>query len=122
MKAKELLLQWFTIFLMKDLQVVLCRYTRPDKSAVKSKTMSNQRLAEELQQPIIKKSEKYKVYSSFEDNICGADLADMKLISKYNKRFQHLLCVISKHAWVVPLEDKKVTELLHFFFYNQLSK
>ena len=34
----------------------------------------------------------------------------MQLISKFNKRFRFLLCVIdivSKYAWVVPLEDKK---------------
>ena len=40
----------------------------------------------------------------------GTDLADMQLISKYNKRIKFLLCVIdifSKCAWVVPLKDKK---------------
>ena len=34
----------------------------------------------------------------------------MHLISKFNKRFLFLLCVIhyfSKYAWVVPLKDKK---------------
>ena len=34
----------------------------------------------------------------------------MQLISKYNKGFWFLLCVIdiySKYAWVVPLNDKK---------------
>ena len=33
----------------------------------------------------------------------------MQLISKFNKGFRFLLCVIdifSKHAWVVPLKDK----------------
>ena len=50
------------------------------------------------------------VYSGFNDNIWGADLADMQLISKFNKGFRFLLCVIdifSKYAWVVPLKDKK---------------
>ena len=40
----------------------------------------------------------------------GADFADMQLISKFNKGFRFLLCVInifSKYAWVVPLKDKK---------------
>ena len=40
----------------------------------------------------------------------GTDLADMQLISKYNKRIKFLLCVIdifSKCAWVVPLKDNK---------------
>ena len=34
----------------------------------------------------------------------------MQLISKFNKEFQLLLCVIdvySKYAWIVPLKDKK---------------
>ena len=34
----------------------------------------------------------------------------MQLISKFNKGFRFLLCVIdifSKNAWVVPLKDKK---------------
>ena len=41
------------------------------------------------------------------DNICGADLAGIKLISKYNKGNQFLLSVInviSKYIWVVPLK------------------
>ena len=40
----------------------------------------------------------------------GADLADMQLISKFNKTIRFLLCIIdifSKCAWVVPLKDKK---------------
>ena len=40
----------------------------------------------------------------------GTDLADMQLISKYNKRIKFLLCVIdifSKCASVVPLKGKK---------------
>ena len=39
-----------------------------------------------------------------------AGLADMQLITKFNKGFRFLLCVIdifSKYAWVVPLKDKK---------------
>ena len=34
----------------------------------------------------------------------------MQLISKFNKGFRFLLCVIdiySKYAWVIPLKDKK---------------
>ena len=38
----------------------------------------------ELHKPTIRKPNK-KVYSSFIGNICGADLADMQLISKFNK-------------------------------------
>ena len=70
----------------------------------------NIQLADELHKPIIRKLEKRKVYSSFRDNIWGVDLADMQLLSKFNKGFRFLLCVIdifSKYAWVIPLKDKK---------------
>ena len=36
----------------------------------------------------------------------------MQLISKFNKRFRFLLCVIdiySKYAWVIPLNDEVTT-------------
>ena len=56
--------------------------------------MTNQELAEELHKPINRKFENRKVYSSFIDNISGADLADMQLISKLNKGIRFLLCVI----------------------------
>ena len=56
------------------------------------------------------------MYSGFRDNIWGADLADMQLISKFNKGFRFLLCVIdifSKYAWVVPLKDKKGVSIVN---------
>ena len=61
----------------------------------------NLQLAEELHKPIIKKFKKRRVYSRSRDNILGADLADMQLISKLNKGFRFLLSVIdifSKYA------------------------
>ena len=77
---------------------------------VKNEIISNKELAEELHKPIIKKFEQTKVHSSFIDNITGADLADMQLISKVKKGFKLSLCVIdiySKYAWVIPLKYKK---------------
>ena len=74
-------------------------------------TPQNQQLTEELHKPIIKHFEKRNVHAAFKDNIWGADLADMQLLSRYNKGIRFLLCVIdifSKYAWVVPLKDKKV--------------
>ena len=44
----------------------------------------NQQLAEELHKTIIKNFEKRKVHAAFKDNIWGADLADMQLLSRYN--------------------------------------
>ena len=72
--------------------------------------MPNKELAEELYEPIIREFEKRKVYSSFIDNIWGPDLADVKLISKFNKGIHLLLCVIDiygKYAWVIHLKGKK---------------
>ena len=72
--------------------------------------MPKQQLANELHKPIIKIFKRGKVYSSFKDNIWGADLADMQLISEFNKGIRLLLFVIdifSKYAWIVPLKDKK---------------
>ena len=70
----------------------------------------NPQLAEELHKPIIKNFKRRKVGSSFKDNIWGVDLAEMQLISKYNKRIKYLLCVIdlfSRYVWVIPLKNKK---------------
>ena len=48
----------------------------------------------------------------------GADLAYMQLISKFNKGFRFLSCVIDiygKYALVIPLEDKKGTTITNAF-------
>ena len=78
----------------------------------------NEQLAKELHKPIIRNFQKGTVYSGFRDNIWGANLADMQLITKFNKRLRYLLCVIdifSKHAWVVPLKDKKAVTIVDAF-------
>ena len=71
-----------------------------------------------LNKPIIRNSKKRKVYSGFKDNNWGADLADMQLMSKFNKGFRFLLCVIeifSKYAWVIPLKNKKGISIVNAF-------
>ena len=58
------------------------------------------------------------MYSAFKDNIWGADLADMQLISKFNQGFRFLICAIdifSKYAWVVPLKDKTGVSIVDAF-------
>ena len=75
-------------------------------SVIKNENISNKELAEKLHKPIIRIFEKRKVHSPFIDNIWGADLAEMQLISKFNKGFRFLLCAIdiySKYAQVNPL-------------------
>ena len=92
-----------------------------DKKSVgsgnKNEITQNQQLAEELRKQIIRNFFK-KVYSSFEDNIWGADLVDIQLISKFNKVVWFLLCVIdtySKYAWIIPLKDKKSVTIANSF-------
>ena len=58
------------------------------------------------------------MYSTFNDNIWGADLADMHLIAKFNKEFRSLLCVIDifrKYTWVAPLKNKKSVSIVNAF-------
>ena len=79
-------------------------------SGIKNENMSGQKLAGELQKPSIRKFNERKVHSPFIHNIWDADLADMQLISTFDKGFRYLLWVIdiySKNAWVIPLKDKK---------------
>ena len=101
------LFQWFIFFFYKKIS-----------EEVKNLIISYNELAEELYKPIIRNSEKRKVHSSFKDNIWGADLADMQLISKFNKGFRFLLSVIdiySKYAWVIPLKGNKGTTVTNSF-------
>ena len=78
----------------------------------------NYQLANELHKPVIKKSKKRKVCSSFSDNIAGVDLAYMQSLSKHNKRNKYLLCAIdlfSKYVWVIAIIDKKGTSIVNAF-------
>ena len=89
-----------------------------DKKLKGSGLKENQQLADELHKPIIGKFKKRKVYSFFKDNIWGVDFADMQLTSKYNKGIRYLLCVtdlFSKHAWFVPLKERKGATITNAF-------
>ena len=88
------------------------------KSSSLERVNENIKLAAELHKSIIRKFNKRKVYSSFKDNIWGADLADMQLLNKFNKGIEYLLCVIdlfSEYAFVVPLKDKKGISIANAF-------
>ena len=60
-------------------------FDKKSSGAIESKVISNKVLAKELHKPIIRKLQKYQVYSSFIDNIWGAHLTNMQLTSKFNK-------------------------------------
>ena len=102
----------------RDLVSMVYNFFDKKSSSSGIKPTPNQQLVGELHKPIIKKFRRRKVYSLFKDNIWVADLADMQLISKYNKRIRFLLCVIdnfSKAAWVIPLKGKKVIAIVNAF-------
>ena len=81
----------------------------------KFENMSNKELAKELHKTIIRKTKKRNINSPFIDNIWGANLTGMELISKFNRRSRFLLCFIdifSKYARVISLKDKKCITML----------
>ena len=85
---------------------------------IKNENMPDQQLVEALHKSTITNFKTRKVHSSFIDNIWGADLADTQLISKVDKEFSFLLCVIdiySKYAWAIPLKDKKRITIINAF-------
>ena len=66
--------------------------TLPNKSAIKS--ILNEKLANELHQPIIRNFKPKRVYSSFKNNVGDVDLADMQLISKNNKGIYYVPLIL----------------------------
>lgn len=55
-----------------------------------TRSSENQELASELDRPMSRKFERHKLYWSYRDDIWGADLEDLQLINKYNKRVTFL--------------------------------
>ena len=70
MDTKEILLQWFTNISIKSPLLL-----RQEQELF----LKNQHLAKEFHKTIVRKFKRCRVYSSFNDNIWGADLADMQL-------------------------------------------
>ena len=77
--------------------------------SVKNEIISSKALVEELHKPIIRKFKKRKVHSTFIDNVWHADLADMQLISKFNKDFYYVLLtfITNVHGLFIPLKDRR---------------
>ena len=84
-------------------------------ATVINENISNKELAEELHKPITRKFDNRKAHSPFIDIIWGVDLADMQLISKFNRGFRFLLCKYSKYAWIILLKDKKGNTITNAF-------
>ena len=112
LNIKGVLFQWFLKFLIKyplGLQINLLSVVALKMRLFQIKNyLKNYR--NQLSETLTKES--------ILDNIWGADLADMQLISKFNKGIRFLLCVtiiFSKYAWVIPLKDKKGITITNAF-------
>ena len=63
------------------------------------------------------------MYFSFRDNIWRVDLADMQLLSKFDKGFIFLLRVIDIFSkYVVPLKDKKGISIVNNITFQIILK
>ena len=76
------------------LVVYKCFDKKSSGNGIGNENMLDQKLAEELHNPINGKFKKRKVHANFTDNIWGTNLDDMQLISKSNNVFRFLLHVI----------------------------
>ena len=82
------LASWFIPLLIKERLVKQLKMKMKMKNENENENENSKKeLAEELHKPITRKFEERKVHSPFKDDIWGADLADMQLISKFNKGF-----------------------------------
>ena len=85
-------------------------------------------LADELHRPVRKNFPKRYVFVRNANDIFGADLVDMKALSKQNKGYKHILMVIdifSKYGWAEPLKFKTGAEVnrgLQKIFREQIPK
>ena len=94
----------------RGLASMVYKFYDKKSSSISFKNIPNKELAKELHRSIIRNFNKRNVHSPFIDNIWGADLATMQLLSKFNEIFRFLLCVIDiyrKYASAIPLKDKK---------------
>ena len=99
---------------------MICKFIDKKVSGgtVKNENIYNKELSEELHKPIIKKFRERTVESPLVDNISGADLTDMQLITKFKEGICFLLCLIdvfSKYVWVILLNDKSGLAITNAF-------
>ena len=88
MDIKGVLVQWFIIFFDK----------KTSGNVIKNENFLKKELPEKLHKPISKMFKRRKVHSPFIDNIWVSDLADMQLISKFNKQIHILQCVVDIYS------------------------
>ena len=95
-----------------------CFGKKTSDGTVENEDISNKELPQELNKPIIKIFKKRKIQSTLTDNIWGADLTDMQLISKVNKGicFDYVLLIFSvNNNGLFLWNTKKVLQLTILF-------
>ena len=96
--------------------VYKCFDKKSPNGAVNSKTMPNHKLAKEWHKPVIRKFEKRNANSSSKNNSWGADLADIQLISKFNKgiHFYSVLLIssVNTHGLLLWIIEKTLQLLI----------
>ena len=89
------------------------------ESKISEALMSNQIIHEDFMTIMNKeRTSSIRIIKSQKDKKINIDLADMQLISKFNKGFIFSLCTVdifSKYAWVLPLKDKKGVSIVNAF-------
>ena len=75
----------------------------------------NEKLAEELHEPVIKKLKRKQFYARFKDNIWAADSAEMGSLSCKNRKIKYLLFVIDVFLNMHGLNIKKVKQFLMLY-------
>ena len=78
----------------------------------------DEKLAEELDKPVIKNFKRRKACARFKDNILPAYLVEMESLCSKNKNIKHLLCVkdvFTNYVWVRPLKNKNGKTVLNAF-------
>ena len=117
MDIREVQLQWFTNFLIK----IFLIEPKQQELILKTKNQVQTYINSLNSKKIISNGK----HSFFIENNWGADLADIQLISKFDKIISFLLFIFdiySKYALVLPLKDKKkVIQLLVLFRKFQMS-
>ena len=71
-------------------------------------------LSEELNKPVRNKFQRKKTIVNYIDHIHSADLVDMKIYSKINKRYNYIFTnidIFSKYAWAFPIKTKKIQDV-----------
>ena len=71
-------------------------------------------LSEELNKSVFHKIKRKKTIVNYIDHIHSADLVDMKMYSKINKRYNYIFTnidIFSKYAWAFPIKTKKIQDV-----------